>query len=300
MKPRLKKDQSMIKRDGVGIMNARTQNVKIAKDTIDISKNQKYTSVNGTDVDISQDMNHALEGTALYKYDSELPDTDWETCVPTIEVVNETTTSAAVRLAALGKTDLVALNFAAARNQGGGFLAGAMAQEEDLCRKSGLYSCLKRKPIFYNENILCDNTFYTHNIIYSPKVPFFRDEFNLLVDNPFTLSVITSPAPNVSAMKHFETEHGTHLSDSDEGLLGITLMERAERILEVAAAHGHKNIILGAWGCGAFGNDPYQVSKAFAYALKQVPAFEHVCFAVYDTREPQILFETFQKTFSNG
>lgn len=289
----------MIKRDGqdVARMNARAQNVKIAKETIAICNTQKYTSVNGTEVDLSDLLDKALEGTVLYKVDSELPDTDWYFANPKIEVTNETTTAAAHRLISNDKLDIVALNFASARNQGGGFLAGAMAQEEDLCRKSGLYNCLKRKPIFYNENILCDNALYTHNIIYSPRVPFFRNEFNLLDDVPMALSIITAPAPNVSAMKHFETEYGPGLSDGDEGLLNITLKERAVRILEIAAAHGHKNVILGAWGCGAFGNDPHQVAKAFEYALKEIPAFEHVCFAVYDTREPPVLFNTFSEFF---
>lgn len=287
----------MIKRDGVELMNARTANVKIAKETIEICKNGKYNSISGTEVDLTVQLTESLDGTVLYRYDTELPDTDWYNVPAVIEVTNETTTAAAVRLATQGKTDLVALNFASARNQGGGFLAGAMAQEEDLCRKSGLYSCLKKKPMFYNENILCDNVFYTHNIIYSPKVPFIRNEYNLLIDNPFTLSIITAPAPNVSGLKTVETDHGFVLSDSDEGLLDITLKERAVRILEIAASYCHKNIILGAWGCGAFGNDPWQVSKAFQYALKQIPAFEHITFAVYDTREPPHLFNTFQETF---
>src|SRR5574337_923771 len=181
----------MIKRAGVEIMNARTKNVSISKETISILKNKQYTSANGTVIDLSQEIDFAINGTVYYEGNTlieSLSDySEKDFVVPEIEVVNETTAQAAIRLQSLGKTNLVALNFASARNQGGGFLAGAIAQEEDLCRASGLYACLKRKPLFYNANIMCDDSFYTHGIIYSPQVPFFRNEYNLFLDKPFTL-----------------------------------------------------------------------------------------------------------------
>lgn len=276
----------MIKRNGVEVMNARTKNVSIAKETIEVCKNKKYTSLNGVEVDISAALDAAIQGTILYKTNSDLPDTDWYSVKPTIEVVNETTAQAAVRLQAAGKTNIVALNFASARNQGGGFLAGAMAQEEDLCRCSGLYPCLKSKPMFYNENILCDDCFYTDNIIYSPNVPFFRNEHNLFIETPFTLSIISSPAPNLNGAK-----------DMDKKMVAEVLVNRMDRILSVAASHGHTTLILGAWGCGAFGNDPKDVAELFKSALIVCPAFKHVCFAVYDTRTPPHLYETFKEIF---
>jgi uncharacterized protein (TIGR02452 family) len=276
----------MIKRNGVEVMNARTKNVSIAKEMLEVIKNKKYTSLNGNEVDISKEMDAALDGTTYYEAEVFIGmPADQAPIHPTIEVVNETTAQAAVRLQAAGITNIVALNFASARNQGGGFLAGAIAQEEDLCRASGLYGCLKRKPLFYNANIMCDDTFYTHGILYSPKVPFFRDEHNLFLEQPFELSIVTAPAPNLSGMK----------KEGNINLLTGLIRERAIRILQVAHANGHKNIILGAWGCGAFGNDPEMVSKAFMLALSKVPYFEHVTFAVYDTREPFILYETFKE-----
>lgn len=276
----------MIKRNGVEVMNARTKNVAIAKETVSVINNQKYTAPSGNVVDISQEMDSAIDGTTYYEGSSLIG------CPPaqspihvTIEVTNETTAQAAVRLQAAGKTNLVALNFASARNQGGGFLAGAIAQEEDLCRASGLYGCLKRKPLFYNANIMCDDAFYTHGVLYSPNVPFFRDEHNLFLEKPFLLSIISAPAPNLSGSK----------KEGNANLLIGLIRERAIRILQVAHTNGHKNLILGAWGCGAFGNDPEMVSKAFMLALTKVPYFEHVTFAVYDTREPFVLYETFKE-----
>lgn len=276
----------MIKRNGVEVMNARTKNVSIAKETIGVINNQKYTNLNGDVVDISVEMDSAIDGTIYYEGTSAVGcPSDQAPIHAKVEVTNETTAQAAVRLQAAGKTNLVALNFASARNQGGGFLAGAVAQEEDLCRASGLYGCLKRKPLFYNANIMCDNTYYTDGLLYSPNVPFFRDEHNLFLEKPFALSIVSCPAPNLNGVR-------------PEGLqfkLKGLIRERVIRILQVAHANGHKNIILGAWGCGAFGNDPKMVAEAFMLALTKVPYFEHVTFAVYDTREPFILYETFKE-----
>lgn len=275
----------MIKRSGVEVMNARTKNVSVAKDTLEVLKAKGYNSPDGNYVDISAKLDAAIAGTVLYK--ELIPYKSISPIVPVVEVSHETTASAAVRLGAMKKTHVVALNFASARNPGGGFLAGAIAQEEDLCRCSGLYPCIKNKPIFYNENILCDNTFYTDNVIYSPKVPFIRNENLKFLEEPFELSIITAPAPNVRAMGNLSEEQEEELKD--------IIRHRAIKILQVAETHGHKNIILGAWGCGAFGNSPEMVAKAFMDALKEVPAFEHVCFAVYDSKSGAPVFEEFKK-----
>ena len=275
----------MIKRDGVEIMNARTKNVAIGKETVGIAKKKRYRSLSGKVIDIADSMNFAMENTIYYPGDSSPTFREPAPIQAKIEVTNETTAQAAVRLAASGKTDLVALNFASARNQGGGFLAGAIAQEEDLCRASGLYACLKTKPLFYNANILCDSAYYTNGAIYSPKVPFFRDENNLFLEEPFTLSIISSPAPNATALK----------DALDDDVLIEKLITRAIKILQVAAFHGHTNLILGAWGCGAFGNKPAFVSRVFMEALTMVPFFEFVCFAVYDNRTPTVIYDTFKE-----
>jgi uncharacterized protein (TIGR02452 family) len=277
----------VIKRNGVEVMNARTKNVAIAKETIAAINNQKYTSLSGSVVDISVEMDYAIDHTVYYEGDSPIEYPSGQAPIhPIIEVINETTTQAAVRLQAAGKTNLVALNFASARNQGGGFLSGALAQEEDLCRASGLYGCLKRKPLFYNANILCDDSYYTNGILYSPNVPFFRDEHNLFLEKPFPLSIISAPAPNLNGAQNL-----------DKALVAKVLANRMDRILQTAYANGHENIILGAWGCGAFGNDPADVAKLFKSALITIPAFKHVTFAVYDTREPPVIYETFKEIF---
>jgi uncharacterized protein (TIGR02452 family) len=276
----------MIKRNGIELMNARTKNVSIARETIKICKDKQYTSLNGTVVDISEQLNFAIKNTVLYPYDYVFDIKGIENPIsPVIEVTSETTAQAASRLGLLGKSNIVALNFASARNQGGGFLSGAVAQEEDLCRCSGLYPCLLTKPMFYNKNVQCDDTFYTDGIIYSPNVPFFRDENNIFIDFPFFTSIITCPAPNLR-----EVNKGANIDK-----IKATIEQRTIKILKAAYLNGHKNIILGAWGAGAFGNDPEMIAEGFKMALTKAPYFEHVCFAIYDNRPEQPVLNTFKK-----
>jgi uncharacterized protein (TIGR02452 family) len=68
-------------------------------------------------------------------------------------------------------------------------------------------------------------------------------------------------------------------------------------VLDVAAAHGCHRIVLGAWGCGVFGNDPADVATAFRDALATRPAFEHVAFAILDTPPGQPVLRAFAVTF---
>lgn len=275
----------MIKRNGIKLINTKSKNIDIAHETLEILKQKCYITSLGSKIDLSDSLNNAINGTTLYSHDLQLMQ-QYHSIAPIIEVTSETTAQAAQRFTASGH-DVVILNFASARNPGGGFLGGARAQEEDLCRCSGLYACLKKKPIFYNENILCDNTFYTDNIIYSPKVPFFRDENLSLLEEPFLVSVITAPSPNIRSMEHVDKEK-----------LYDVLFHRITKILQVAEKHNHKNIILGAFGCGAFGNDPTMVAQIFKKCLENINYFENVCFAIYDIQKDQVNLNAFKKIFN--
>lgn len=77
------------------------------------------------------------------------------------------------------------------------------------------------------------------------------------------------------------------------------LHRRAERVLRVAAAHGHRQIVLGAWGCGVFRNSPAVVAGAFQHALTRVPAFERIVFAVLDRTGQGPTYRAFVDAFSS-
>jgi len=149
-----------------------------------------------------------------------------------------------------GQGRIASLNFASARKPGGGFLNGAVAQEEALCYSSTLYPSLLEFPSFYDKH---QDGRYSDNLIYSPDVVFFRDE-ELNLCKPAISDVITIAAPNAGAL------------NSSAGLEEIFL-RRIHKICDVAADNNVTSLILGAWGCGVFKNDPYMVAKCFATVL---------------------------------
>ncbi len=176
-----------------------------------------------------------------------------------LEVTREDTARAGRRLLAEGAASVGILNFASARNVGGGFLGGARAQEEELCRASGLYRCLERAPAYYAANRAERSAVYTDHAITSPRVPFFRGPAREVVE-PYLLSVVTSPAPNTGALRQ---------QGDAEGLLAVpaTFRRRALHVLALLEELGCDAIVLGAWGCGAFQGDPALVADAFAEGL---------------------------------
>ncbi|WP_436529806.1 TIGR02452 family protein [Actinoplanes sp. HUAS TT8] len=166
------------------------------------------------------------------------------------------------------------LNFASARNPGGGFRNGAQAQEESLARASAMYPCLLKAGAFYDHHRADPNLLYTDRIIYAPAVPVFRDDKGRLLPTAYPASFLVSAAPNRSAITLNQPEHLPEIR--------ATLARRAARVLRVAAAHDHRELVLGAWGCGVFGNDPAEVARVFAEALAAGPRFDLVVFAVLD------------------
>lgn len=117
----------------------------IAKATVSIQDRGSYTAPSGEIVNVEADQRAAVAGTLLYTPErlAELVQEPAAMATPTrFSVVNEKTQHAAHRLVQdEGCDDLVVLNFASARNVGGGFINGAKAQEEDVARCSGIYRC---------------------------------------------------------------------------------------------------------------------------------------------------------------
>jgi uncharacterized protein (TIGR02452 family) len=188
---------------------------------------------------------------------------------------------------------LAALSFASARNPGGGFLGGAQAQEESLARSSGLYPCLLRAAPFYEAHRRESSLLYSDRMILSPAVPFFRNDAGDLLQAPYVADIITAAAPNfgaVAANQPADLERVPHV-----------LRQRADRVLALAAHHGHTHLVLGAWGCGVFRNPPGMVAGAFAALLGDGGpyhrAFDRVRFAIYDRSRSQEVATAFAKAF---
>ena len=250
----------------------------MAEETVRILEHGEYVAPSGRTVHLGEQVARAVQGTVLHRPGDALEVREVARAAPRIEVTDEKTGQAARRLLEEeGVAEVFALNFASAKNPGGGFLGGARAQEEDLARCSALYPCLLTQPDYYTTHRVEPSLLYTDHLIYSPRVPFFRDEAGVLLERPFQVSLLTAPAPNAGEALRREANVGPRLQEA--------LRRRALRVLRAAAHHGHKTLVLGAWGCGVFRNDPREVTEAFARALEALPGhFERVVFAVYEPR----------------
>lgn len=244
----------------------------MATETMAIIEAGRYRSAGGRDVPVAPDVAAAVAGTRLYVPGEHLRlAARQQQRVPAVEVTNETSLSAARRLGA----DAACLVFASAKNPGGGFLNGAQAQEESIARSTALYACQLAASDFYDFHRRQGDLRYSDRVIYSPGVPVFRADDGALLDEPFGVSFLTAAAPNASALAASRPMPAA-------SLVGV-LSARAERVLAVAAAHGHRKLVLGAWGCGVFGNDPDIVAAVFADSLASAGKhFDHVVFAVLD------------------
>ncbi|MFD6552546.1 TIGR02452 family protein [Streptomyces sp. NPDC058398] len=265
----------------------------IARETEEIVAAGGYRSPSGDAVSVAAAVGAARAGTRLHGPEPvEIPSV---TPVATsFEVTGESSLEAARRLVSGGEDPVAVLNFSSARNPGGGYLNGAQAQEEALCRASALYTCLLRARGFYDHHRAHRDAFYTDRVIYSPGVPVFRDDRGRLLDEPFPAGFLTAAAPNAGVVLRTVPHRAADLP----GALAV----RAERVLETAAAHGYRRLVLGAWGCGVFQNDPEQVARAFRGVLAQGRLegyFDQVVFGILDRTPGRTTRQAFDRVFAS-
>jgi uncharacterized protein (TIGR02452 family) len=206
-----------------------------------------------------------------------------------IEVTGETTLGAARRLHAAGRP-VAALNFASGRHPGGGFRTGATAQEESLARSSALFACINGNEMYARHERSRD-PFYTDHVIYSPGVPVFRADDGRLLDDPYTCTFLTCAAVNAGVIREHHPERIAEIESA--------MRRRVDRVLGVAAAHQEDTLILGAWGCGVFRNDPHLIARLFAEALagEYRNVFTTTVFAVYDQMPDADIRRAFSDVF---
>jgi uncharacterized protein (TIGR02452 family) len=252
----------------------RKRAAELGREAVEILESGHYRADDGTTVTIASLVSQAVAGTASYPPDWPRPPIAPRGKSTCLDVVNETTLDAARRLTAQGSRP-VALNFASAKNPGGGFLSGARAQEESLARASGLYACLNGHEMYAFHRARKD-AMYTDYAIYSPDVPVFRSDSGALLAQPYLCSFITSPAVNAKVVLERAPSRGREIR--------IAMAERIAKVLTIAALHDHEALILGAWGCGAFGNDCREIAGLFRDALRLsfVDVFNTVVFAIRD------------------
>ncbi|MEU2649461.1 TIGR02452 family protein [Streptomyces albidoflavus] len=266
-----------------------------ARETQEMVARGGYHAPSGIWRDLSGQLAAAREGTRLYG-PGPVPVPDTPPATTSVAVTGESTTAAVLRLAAEEGGPVGALNFASARNPGGGYLNGAQAQEEAVCRATALYDCLLRAPAYYAHHREHRDALYSDRVIFAPGVPVFRDDRGALLETPRTASFLTSPAPNAGVLRRTDPARA-------QAELGPAIARRAERVVEVAAANGVRGLVLGAWGCGVFQNDPAEVADAFRRLLTAPGArfgatFDTVVFAVLDRSRAGTTRAAFEKTFA--
>jgi uncharacterized protein (TIGR02452 family) len=265
-------------------MASRNQRATIAAETVQILSTGSYVGPSGKTISILPELHHSLNEARLFapgQIAKLARDGPARHATPQIRVVNCSTLSAARQLHAVHGAERIALlNFASARNPGGGFLSGSQAQEESLARASGLYTSLRRMTDYYGANRRSKSALYTDHMIYSPLVPVFRDDADQLLDDPWSVSMITAPAVNAGVVRSREPENISRIRK--------VMHQRIEGVLALGVHYGHDALVLGAWGCGVFANDPREVAELFAGHLldqgRYAQSFTEIVFAILDRR----------------
>ncbi len=262
----------------------KSKRILTAKDTLEAMKRGHYVSKNGHQISIKRLQKEAEQNTTFYlgeELDELVADLSFSSNAyeTQIEVTGETTTKAIRRLHADGEESIFCLNFASAKNPGGGFLNGAQAQEESIARVSGLYNCLLKASAYYDIHRKTKSCLYTDNMIYAPNVPLFKDKNGDGLEEPVPVTILTSPAVNTGVVKRNEPHNIPKILPYME--------QRIEKVLALALKHQHPTLVLGAWGCGVFQNEPDDIAALFQEALegKFKHQFKRIVFAIYSRNE---------------
>jgi uncharacterized protein (TIGR02452 family) len=197
--------------------------------------------------------------------------------VTKITVINEDCIEVARLLAERKDGKVCMLNMASYKHPGGGVKRGTMSQEEELARRSNLMHELSKfsYPLDIDE------------LIYIEDVSFFKNK-NYDVIPSFICDVISVPAINLN---------GVPRPDNYEEIM----VAKIEAIFDEAYKAGCKHIVLSAFGCGVFKNDPAEVAKMFSQVIKSGSSkfFDTITFAIFDDKNSNGKnFETFKNEFS--
>ena len=182
------------------------------------------------------------------------------------------------------------LNFGNAHNPGGGWLNGAIAQEECIARRSSLIKSIGDNPMYLRNRAYTKTPYYLDDMIYSPRIRVLKDaQYNRLAkDEEFDVAVVTGAAVNM---------YSTYIinnPDVVQAQVDKIMERRIVKVLDIMASYGHRCIVLGAWGCGAFGQDTYRVAEYFHKVLFEqgfAKCFDNIVFAIYNDQPKIKVFE---------
>lgn len=209
-----------------------------------------------------EDTKYSIENSSiydsLYKFTNKVNDINTQIIVDEIDSVNA--------IFKYNNNKTAVLNFASYKHPGGMFLQGSKAQEECLCHASNLYNVLKELEDYYNwNNQHLNKALYKDRAVYSKDIIFMNDNDICKCD------VITCAAPNKAAAQKYCNIDNKHNYD--------ILKQRINFVLKIANEQNVDTLILGAFGCGVFGQNPIEVASIFNHYLHDIK-FNKVIFAI--------------------
>lgn len=246
-------------------MRDRTPDIQAFEDTMKILKQGNYEK-DGRNIQLKLSAEQREEiqvylpddvKTICNKTDFKPTAAESDGCIHTCENIDSY--ALARKRVAEGVAKVLVLNLASPVHPGGGVRRGERAQEEDLCRKSSLLLSLESKTAskYYEYNKSLHSFMGSDALMLTPSVEIIKDENGVLLEETVIVSVL---APKVSGGKEGMTETAYRQ----------LVYNRIVGMLKSAAFFGYRNLILGAWGCGAYGNDASVISDLFRRVLNEL------------------------------
>ena len=272
--------------------------VEVFRDTEDFYKR---------DENLKRGIEEAIKGTEFYGANDYPPLPKPRFKKTAISIVKKRTLEAAVSLQRRHlELKITVHNFASATNPGGGVKHGSRAQEEAICRCSTLYPVLNTDDNwkrFYNVNRAQANPLHDDACIYTPEIVVCKTDAERPVRLPRDrwdlVDVVTIAAPNLKEKNDsiYSSGEGDHVQITDEKLFALH-ETRLRHMFTVVAHHGADIFVTGAFGCGAFRNNPEVVAQAYKKILPEFDGFfKEVVFAIYCRPGEMVNYDTFRKVF---
>lgn len=260
---------------------------KIALETLCTIANERYI-INKKDYNMREMVFDMLDRTKLYKHNDTIASYRGVPNNPSYSLVNMTTIGACLYFQSLLNQNVGVLNFASAIKAGGGWLSGKTAQEEDIMRKTTAFLSLLLQDEFYTSHSR-NNPVYSDAIIYSPKTLIIRDDDFHFIE-PEAINLYTCAAINATECRRMNINCNIRLE----------MAGRIDKIIRAMALNSEETIVLGAFGCGVFGNNPTEIAELFHESLvddRRENEFKNIIFAVYDNSPTQQNYNAFKNVF---
>lgn len=277
----------------------REENIKVFRDTENLCK---------TNAQLVKAIKNSIQKQKLYLENNAVKNADKNRYEEKAKVVVSKKRSYEAASAYQGQ-EICVHNFASATNPGGGVVNGSSAQEECLCRCSTLYFNLNTPDMwagFYTPHRMEQNPIHNDDCIYTPEVVVMKTDTQNPIKLPenqwYKVNVLTCAAPNLRE----KPSNRMNQSDGDKAVK-VTQKElleihekRLTGILDIALLEGNDVVILGAFGCGAFENNPEIVARAAKNVISNyLNAFKTIEFAVYCSPRDEQNYRIFERVMKS-